>query len=121
MRSIKKINIKDRTYYFIDDIINITDFDVNLLKIDKTLYKNIDIYHIVHVTIKDFYYFKINSVNFLHLIVDKVDGYIEENNGNKYLIFASTDKDNEALTKYIKHWDGIKYLIKKINCGKTGD
>ena len=35
MRNIKQINIKIRTYYFFNDIINIEDFDSNLLKIDK--------------------------------------------------------------------------------------
>ena len=42
----------------------------------------------------------IHSVNPLYLILDEVDGYIEENNGNKYLIFASTDINKEILTKY---------------------
>ena len=35
----------------------------------------------------------IHGVNPLYLIFDEVDGYIEENNGNKYLMFASTDKN----------------------------
>ena len=35
MRNIKQINIKNRTYYFVNDVINIKDFDYNLLKIDK--------------------------------------------------------------------------------------
>ena len=42
---------------------------------------------------KDFDYVNINSVNTLYLIIDKVDGWIEEINGNKYLILASTDKN----------------------------
>ena len=42
MGNIKKVNIKNRTYYFFDDMINIKDFDSNLLKIDKNSYKNID-------------------------------------------------------------------------------
>ena len=41
MGNIKEINIKNRTYYFFDDMINIANFDPNLLKIDKKLYKNI--------------------------------------------------------------------------------
>ena len=44
MENIKKINIKNRTYYFFDDMINIKSFDSNLLKIDKTSHKKIDIY-----------------------------------------------------------------------------
>ena len=41
---------------------------------------------------KDSDYVKINSVNPLYLIVDKVDGYIEEKNGNKYLPLIKTKK-----------------------------
>ena len=41
---------------------------------------------------KDSDYVKINSVNPLYLIIDKVDGYIEEKNGNKYLTLVSTGK-----------------------------
>ena len=43
MGNIKKINIKNRSYCFFDDMINIANFDPNLLKIDKKLYKNINI------------------------------------------------------------------------------
>ena len=79
MGNIKEINIKNHTYYFCNDIINIEDFDSNLLKIDKKLYKNIDIYYIGYVTIKSFSdYNSINSVNPLYFIIDKIDGYTEE-------------------------------------------
>ena len=43
MRNIKEINIKNRTYYFFNDMINIKDFDSSLLKIDKKLNENIGI------------------------------------------------------------------------------
>ena len=36
MGSIKEINIKNRTHYFFDDMINIKKFDSKLLKIDKS-------------------------------------------------------------------------------------
>ena len=49
---------------------------------------------------KDFDYVKINSVNPLYLIIDKVDGFIEEKNGNKYLTLVSKDKNKEVLIKY---------------------
>ena len=52
-----------------------------IINIDKTSYKNIDIYHIGYITMKDFNYVDIHSVNPLYLIIDKVDGYIEEKNG----------------------------------------
>ena len=63
MGNIKEINIKYRPCYFFDDIINIKDFDSNLLKIDKKSYKNIDIYYIGYITMKDFDYVKVNSVS----------------------------------------------------------
>ena len=47
MGQVKEINIKNRTYYFLNDMINIEVFDPNLLKIDKKSYKNIDIYIIL--------------------------------------------------------------------------
>ena len=49
---------------------------------------------------EDSEYVKINSVNPLHLIIDKVDGCIEEENVNKYLTLVFTDKNKEILTKY---------------------
>ena len=35
MKRIKDINIKNRTYYFYDDMVNIKDCDSNFLKTDK--------------------------------------------------------------------------------------
>ena len=52
MGQVKAINIKNRTYYFFNGMINIEVFDSNLLKIDKKLDKNIDIYYIGYITIK---------------------------------------------------------------------
>ena len=75
---IKDIDIKNRTYYFFNDIINRKNFDPNNIKIDKKLYKNILIYYIGYVTIKDLKYIKITSVNPLYLIVNKVNGCFEE-------------------------------------------
>ena len=60
-------------------------------------------------------YGNMNSVNRLYFVTGEVGRYIEQSNGNKYLIFASTDKNKEMLTKYTELWDGIKNLIKQIN------
>ena len=46
MGNIKQINIKNRTYCFFNDMINIKDFDLSLTKIEKKSYKNIGIYNI---------------------------------------------------------------------------
>ena len=111
------MNIKNRTYYFHNDLINIKDFDQKLLKIDKESYKNIDIYYIGYITKKDEY--KINSVNPLYLIVHRIDGFTEEKRGNKYLNIAFTDSNNEVLKKYAEVWSGIKDKIEKVNNGKV--
>ena len=58
----KDIDIKNRPYYFFDDTINIKNFDPNNIKIDEKPYKNILIYCIRYVTIKDWKYIKINSL-----------------------------------------------------------
>ena len=122
MGNIKQINIKNRIYYFFTDMINIKDFDPSLLKIDKKPYKNIGIYYIGYITIKSISdYENINSVNPLYLIIGAVDGNIEENNGNKYLTFASTDKNKKVLEKYTKLWDEIKYHIQTINAENSGE
>ena len=52
MGKIKQINIKNWTYYFYNDQINLKDFNVKLLKINKKDYKDIDIYYIGYVTVK---------------------------------------------------------------------
>ena len=54
MGSIKQINIKNRTYYFYNDIIDIETFDSNMLKLDEKSYKDLDIYNLGYVTIKEF-------------------------------------------------------------------
>ena len=101
MGNIRQINVKNRTYYFFNDMINIKNFDSSLLKIDEKSYKNVGIYYIGYITMKRISdYENINSVNPLYLIIGKVDGYIEESNENKYLAFASTDKNKKVLENY---------------------
>ena len=62
MGNINEINIKNRTYYFLDDMINIKTFDPILLKIDQKSYENLDIYYIGYMTMEDSEYVKINRV-----------------------------------------------------------
>ena len=104
MGNIKEINIKKRTYYFFDDMNNINNFHSSLLKIDKSFRNK----------------YVINSVNLLYLIVDKVDGFIEEK-GNKYLNFAFAGNNSEVLKKYAEIWSGIKNEIKAICSGESGE
>ena len=101
MGLIKEINIKNQTYYFYNDIIDIQTFDSNMLKLDKKTYKNLDIYNIGYVTIKKIGYgYDINSVNPLYLRINNVNGYIEEINEDKYLVFDDTHENKELLKRY---------------------
>ena len=78
MGKVKQIEIKNRTYYFYNDMINLKNFESNLLKIDKKHYKGIDIYYIGYITIKKIGDCEnIYSVNPLYLIIGKVDGHTE--------------------------------------------
>ena len=122
MENIKEINIKNSTYYFFDDMINIKNFNANfkLIKNRQKSYKSIDIYHIGYITMKVSRYVNIHSVNPLYLIVNKVDGFIEEKEENKCLNCASTDNNKEVLKKYTELWDEIKNSIEEID-NKTGE
>ena len=103
-------------------MINTKNFDPSLIKIDKKSYKNIGIYYIGYIKRKSISdYENITSVNWLHLIIGDVDRYIEENNGNKYLTFAFTDKNKKVLEKYTKLWNEIKYHIPTINADESGE
>ena len=96
-------------------MINIVNFDPNLLKIDQTSFKNIGIHYIGNITMKDSDYVKTKSINSLHLIISGVDGHFDEKNGNKYLILHSANKNKEVLKKYAELCGGIKNYIKKVN------
>ena len=50
---VKDIDLKNRTYYSFNDIINIKNFDPNNIKMDEKSYKNILVYYIEYVLIKD--------------------------------------------------------------------
>ena len=116
MGSIKEINIKNRTYYFYNDIIDIKSFDSNNLKLDKKTYKDLDIYNIGYVTIKRIGdCCDVNSVNPLYLRIDNASGYIEKINEDKYFIFDVRDENKELLKRYEDVFNGIMGKIKKID------
>ena len=74
----KGIDMKNGTYYFFDDIIDIKSLERNKIKRNEKSYKNILIYYIGYVTFKDLRYVKINCVNPLYLIIDKIDRCFEK-------------------------------------------
>ena len=87
MEARKQRNIKNRTQYFYNNIIDLENFDAGLLKIDKKSYKDIGIYNIGYITKKKIDdCMNINSVNPLYLDITHSNGYIEEKGVNKYLV-----------------------------------
>ena len=114
----KQLNIKNRTYYFWNDLINLKDFDPKLLKVDKKSSMDISIYYIGYVT--RYPEHNIDSVNLLYLLIGKLDGFIEEKEGSKYLNISLT-YNNDVLIKYADVWSRIKDQIKKINNGSAGE
>ena len=59
----------------------------------------------------------LNSLNTLYLVFNNLDAYIEKRGENRYLIFASTEKNKVMLKNYTELWDEIKEQIELI----TGD
>ena len=110
MGVVKQMNIKNRTYYFYSDIINIKNFDTILLKIDKKSYKDINIYNIGYITIKKRDNCEeIYNVNALYLL---------EKGVNKQLIFEFTVKNKDLLKKCNDVWNGIKNRIEEVSSGE---
>ena len=117
MGEVKQIDIENRTYYFYNDIIDLKNFQSNLLKIDKKPYKDIDIYNMGYITIKknDDCENTCECVNPLYLRINYANGYIEEKGVNKYLVFDSADENKELLKKYNNVFDGIMCKIKEVD------
>ena len=120
MGEVKGINIKNRTYYYFDDLIDIRNFHSNLLKIDKKSHRDFDIYYIGYNTIKklsnyncncDCDFENVRSVNPLYLAIHSPTGYFKEKYGEKYLILDSTEEYKEVFSE-------IKSEIETINGGK---
>ena len=112
MLEIKQLNIKNKTYYFWDDIISINNCDPNLLKVDKKKMLDYNFYNISYITKKPKY--NINSVNPLYLSIKYLKGFVDEVNGNKYLNIFLPDKDNRFVINHLKNFDGIKEGFQKV-------
>ena len=100
------------------ELIDIKTFDSNMLRLDKKTYKNLDIFNIGYVAVKNIGSSRghsINSVNPLYLRIDNASRYSEEKTSNKCLIFDSTDENKELLKKYSSVFDGLIDEIKKID------
>ena len=79
MGEVKHINIKNRSYYSYNDLIDLKKIDGELLKIDKKSFKDIDIYYIGYITKKKLDDCQsIYRVILFYLSIDHANRYIEE-------------------------------------------
>ena len=95
-------------------MINIKNFQSNLLKIDKKSYEDVDIYYIGYFTIKKFSDCEnIHSVNPLYLIIHSATDHFKEKYGEKHLIIDSTEKFEEVFLELNQK---LKHLMVENNC-----
>ena len=120
METIKQINIKNRTYYFYNDIINLDEFDESKIKVDKKDFNDIDIYYLGYEHKKKISECNvINSVNPLYLRITNINGQFEKGEDDAWYLVISYKDDVykkrvdilESIKKKIteKTWDVVEY------------
>ena len=97
----------------IDDMIHLKNLNPNKIKCHTKRF--IHIYHIGCVTVKDLSYATINSVNPICLIINKINGYIEEKRRKKNLTLVHTDESKDRLKKYEELRNKIKDRTRSTN------
>ena len=90
MRTLRQLSIKNCPRYFFNSMTNIMKLDTDLLCINQ------------------------DGGNALYIVFNDVDAYFECIDENKYLVFALTDKNREALENYRELWNEIKEEIRKV-------
>ena len=70
--AVRQLNIRNKTYYFYNDLINILNFESVNLNLDKKAWKDIDIYYVAYVDKNKSNDWKVRSVNPLHLMINKL-------------------------------------------------
>ena len=120
METIKQINIKNRTYYFYNDIINLDEFDESKIKVDKKDFNDIDIYYLGYEHKKKISECNvINSVNPLYLKITDMKGQFEKGKDDAwYLVISNKDDVYKKLVDILesiknkiteKTWDVVEY------------
>ena len=120
MRELKQINIKNKTYYFYNDIIDLDEFNESKIKIDKKDFDNIDIYYLGYEHKKKISKCDvINSVNPLYLRIVDINGQFEKGKDDVwYLIISDGDYVYKKLIDIFenirnkiteKAWDAVEY------------
>ena len=112
MKKIKQINIKNRTYYFYNDIIDIDQFDESKIKVDKKDFNGIDIYYLGYEHKKKISECNaIKSVNSLYLRIVDMKGQFEKGKDDAWYLIISYKDD--VYEKLINIFESIKNKITK--------
>ena len=120
MEAMKQINIKNRTYYFYNDLINLDKFDGSKIKVDKKDFSNIDIYYLGYEHKKKISKSNVtNSVNPLYLRIINMNGKFKKDKDDAWCLITSSDDEVfeklmdifESIKKKIteKTWDVVEY------------
>ena len=112
--AVRQLNIKKKTYYFYNDLINALNFESKNLKLDKKTWKDIDIYYIGYIDKNKPEDWKVRSVNPLYLMINKVFCSVGEEICIKYLKIEKNHRD-PVLNKWNLVFDSIKNNIKEIS------
>ena len=116
MGTTKEINIKNRTYYYYNDIIDLDEFDESKIKVDKKDFNDIDIYYLGYEHKKKISECNmINSVNLLYLRIIHMSGQFEKGKDDAWYLVISDEDD-----VYKKLVDVLESIKNKI-MGKTWD
>ena len=113
----KQLDIKNRSCYFYNDLINLSNFSTNNLKLDKKTWRDLDIYYIGYADKNKPEDWCVNSVNPLYLMINSVFCFVGEENGVKYQKIGKGNKklEDSILSLWNEVFTGIKHYIKNIN------
>ena len=115
MEAIKQINIKNRTYYFYNDIINLDEFDESKIKVDKKDFSDIDIYYLDYEHKKKISECNvINSVNPLCLRIINMNGQFVKGKDNAWCLIISYKDD--VYEKLVDIFESTKKKITEKAC-----
>ena len=109
MGTTKEINIKNRTYYFYNDIINLDEFDKSKIKVDKKDFNVIDIYYLGYEYKKKISECNlINRVNPLYLRMININGQFKKGKDDAWHLVIS---DKDVYKKLVDIFENIKNKI----------
>ena len=109
MGELKQINIKNRFYYFYNDIIDLDEFDESKIKVDKKDFNDIDIYYLGYEHKKKISECNvINSINPFYLRTVDMNGQFEKGKDDAWYLIIS---DDDVFKKHVDIFESIKNKV----------